>query len=183
MTHWCALMYAPILTYMDASQRTAGAWVGLKEAAQLTGRDTSTITRAANKGRLSCRKGTSGRREYDVAELEREYGPLTTSDGARTGAKTVQRTVMHDALQRVHDAEKAAMQREIEVMKERQGELKNQMDDLRTDRNHWREQAELHTRLLADMREQAEKDAEAAQKAQEVLEEKRRGFWRRLFGG
>ena len=50
--------------------------VGLTEAARLTGKDQSTITRACQSGRLSFTKDESGNRMFDLAELERVYGPL-----------------------------------------------------------------------------------------------------------
>lgn len=133
------------------------AAVGLTEAAKLTGKNPSTITRARRKGRLSARTDESGTALFDIAELERVFGPLTRPDDARTSANAVQSATAHEAQQRVHDAQKQALQQQIDL-------LRDQLDDVRRDRDHWRQQA---TALLTDQR-------------REVAE--RPGWWRRWWG-
>ena len=65
--------------------------VGLTEAARLTGKDASTITRACNSGRLSFTKDEAGNRIFDIAELERVYGPLRTPEEQRAGSVCLDR--------------------------------------------------------------------------------------------
>jgi len=50
------------------------AMLGLSEAARLVGRDVSTLHRAMASGRLSYTKDANGKRQLDVAELERVFG-------------------------------------------------------------------------------------------------------------
>ena len=50
--------------------------VGLNQAARLTGKDASTITRACHTGCLSFAKDENGSWTFEIAELERVYGPL-----------------------------------------------------------------------------------------------------------
>lgn len=141
------------------------ATVGLTEAARLTGKNASTITRSRRSGKLSARADGNGNALFDVAELERVFGPLRCPDDAGTSANSVQGTMAHDALTRMHDAEKAALRQQIEGLQERLREKDALIEDTRRDRDHWRQQA---TALLTD------------QRTNEIKE--RRSWWRQLWG-
>lgn len=166
----------------------------LGQAEKATGRRKSTILNAINKGRISAKKDEQGHWQIDPAELHRVYPPDSSNstknstsndiEPHETGNEIIELRVQNEALrERISDKDKTIGDLEAGRERERR-QLESAIDDLRSDRDHWREQAERHTRLLADMREKADKDAEAAQKAQQALEEeKRRGFLRRLFGG
>ena len=147
------------------------ALIGITDAAKLTGRNASTITRAANQGRLSFHKDSAGRRVFDVAELERVFGKLRNPEEVTHSAEAVQSTNAHSAEfrmhERVHEAEKTALEREIELLRERMQEMKDQLDDMRDDRDHWRRQAETHIRLLTDQREEQVKREEQLQREAE----------------
>jgi hypothetical protein len=125
--------------------------VGLTEAARLTGKDASTITRACNSGRLSFTKDEAGNRMFDMAELERVYGTLRTPEEQAPDAPGLDLTALHDAELRAKDAEIAALQREKRL-------LEDVITDLRQDREKWQQQAGQVTRLLTDQRKQAEED-------------------------
>ena len=58
--------------------------VGLTEAARLTGKDASTITRACQAGRLSFNKDETGQRMFEMAELERVFGKLRSPEEQRS---------------------------------------------------------------------------------------------------
>lgn len=124
--------------------------VGLLEASRLTGRSPSTITRAVNKGKLSCQQDqATGTRTFDPAELQRWCGALNaparddarapsgTSAGSAESSNGDSATVreLRTALEHVHS-------REL-------GRLEEMVRDLREDRDHWRAQAEQAQRLLA----------------------------------
>lgn len=125
--------------------------VGLTEAARLTGKDASTITRACNSGRLSFTKDEAGSRMFDVAELERVYGTLRTPEEQAHDAPGLDLTTLHDAELRAKDAEITALRREKRL-------LEDVITDLRQDREKWQQQAGQVTRLLADQRELAERN-------------------------
>lgn len=156
---------------MNASKQHS-ALMGITDAAKLTGRNASTITRAANQGRLSFHKDSAGRRVFDVAELERVFGKLRNPEEGTHSAEAVQNTNAHSAEfrmhERMHGAEKTALEREIELLRERMQEMKDQLDDMRDDRDHWRQQAETHIRLLTDQRaEQVKREEQLQREAEE----------------
>ena len=121
--------------------------VGLNEAARLTGKDASTITRAGQAGRLSFSKDESGNRMFDLAELGRVYGPLRKPEEHPHLATTAAIT---EALERAHTAEVTGLQREMR-------RLEAQMRLLETQCSQLQEQANQLTRLLTDQRAQAER--------------------------
>jgi chromosome segregation ATPase len=134
----------------ENTEKEPAMQVGLTEAARLTGKDASTITRACNSGRLSFMRDDAGNRIFDVAELERVYGKLRTPEEQQAhDALGQDLTALHEAELRAKDAEIAALQREKRL-------LEDVIADLRRDREKWQEQAGQVTRLLTDRREQEE---------------------------
>jgi hypothetical protein len=125
--------------------------VGLTDAARMTGKDQSTITRACQSGRLSFTKDESGNRMFDLAELERVYGPLRKPEEQTDPVPTAGITALTEALERAHTAEVTGLQREIR-------RLEDQVRLLETQCSQWQGQASQITRLLTDQREQAERD-------------------------
>jgi septal ring factor EnvC (AmiA/AmiB activator) len=123
--------------------------VGLNEAARLTGKDASTITRACQAGRLSFSKDESGNRMFDLAELERVYGPLRKPEEQTVPTANI--AAATEALERAHAAEVNGLQREIR-------RLEDQVRLLETQCSQWQSQASQITRLLTDQREQAKRD-------------------------
>lgn len=117
------------------------------QAAEATGKNVATITRAIKSGKLSATKDTSGAWQIDGAELSRVY-PLRTQSlqnlTMQNGANPAQRDKL---------AEDNALREELAALRERD-KLKDtllenyvaQMADLKEDRDKWRQQA---TNLLA----------------------------------
>ena len=144
--------------------------VGLTEAAALTGKSPSTLPRAAKAGRLSSTQDAQGRTVYDVAELERAYGPLKAPDVARNDAPAMQSNAAQQDAHRAHEAEKAALERLI-------GHLETANRDLTTERDRLLgiiEEQGQQVGLLTDQRPKEPAPPEP---------EPPKGFFRRLFGG
>ena len=142
------------------------AKVGLKEAAELTGKARSTIVRAHKRGAISVHKDNAGRTVYEVSELERFFGPLNTEEVARNVAEATKRTPEQQATQRVLEQENEALKRDNARLEEMLSEVRQERDRTRADLDDWKRQAQA---LLTD------------QRAKET--ETKPGFWRRLFGG
>ncbi len=126
--------------------------VGLTEAAELTGKNPSTLTRAVNAGKLSATQAPDGTRTFMIAELERWAGKLRTPGEPRTDALEVQRTDVHDALEEARAGQIASLEREIRRLEET-------VEETRKERDHWRQHAEGAQRLLTF---QTEKGTELA---------------------
>lgn len=122
-------------------------FVTLAEAARLTGRNASTITRSVNKGKVSCQTDENGQRVFDPSELERAFGLLRTSEkegsGASADANAQVGTILHEEIKHLHEREIALMHEQVRIMH-------SQVEDLRKDRDHWRQQA---TYLLEDKKQ------------------------------
>jgi len=113
------------------------ALVTLRVAAELTGRDRSTLNRAIENGKLSATKNELGRYLIDPAELERVYGSLRVP-------------AMHsNAPPEDAQTESSASSRELELMRELLESERSAHERERTsferDRRTWEEQ---HARLL-----------------------------------
>ena len=122
-----------------------------QQAAELTGKNRTTIWRACKTGKLSATKTDTGDFLIDPAELERVYGTLRMPQPA---------TSLHvDALQ--PDAplnETNVLRREVELLREQLRTLAADKDDLRAERDRLLgvlERNAEHMKLLTDQREQA----------------------------
>lgn len=127
-------------------QYTAG------QAAQATGKNIATITRAIKSGKISAQKDVAGAWRIDASELHRVF-PLSAQDLRKTKMQS-------DAspLQEQSKSQMAALEEELAALRERaaaQSELlqerANQIVDLKEDRDHWRHQA---TNLLVNSQSQ-----------------------------
>ena len=154
--------------------------VGLNEAARLTGKDQSTITRACQSGRLSFTKDESGNRMFDLAELERVYGPLRKPEEQTDPAPTADIAAITEALERARAAEVTGLQREIR-------RLEDQVRLLETQCSQWQGQASQITRLLTDQRESRRERARQEREDRQRQQEPERGTLAQrlkfVFGG
>jgi hypothetical protein len=137
--------------------------VGLTEAARLTGKDASTITRACQAGRLSFNKDETGQRMFEMAELERVFGKLRSSEEQRPeGQGDETPAAVIEAIERAHLAEVSGLQREIR-------RLEDLVDVLKAQCGQWQGQASQITHLLTDQRAQAVKDTERTARLEEAI--------------
>ena len=129
-------------------------YLTLGEAAKNTKKSKATILNAIRKGRISAKKNDAREWQIDPAELHRVYPPVSLNslkgvDGEHH--QTPSNTNINSALEK-----------EIELLRERLEEkdksisdLRQDREDLRKDRDHWRDQAERTSLLLTDQREKS----------------------------
>jgi hypothetical protein len=116
-----------------------------KQAADETGKSKATILKAIKTGRLSGSKDDKGEWQIDPAELFRVYQHAPTDSQSSAPAHTTEHGGLSVELAAVRD--KLATL-EHERQRER-GQLESQIDDIKQDRDFWRQQA---TALLTDQR-------------------------------
>lgn len=121
----------------------------LRTAAKACGMGKTAIYNAIKSGKLSAIKGAGGSYEIDPAELHRVFPPALSEQ--QNGQNRPDR----DSLENTHLREKIQL-------------LESVLDDLKADRDHWRQQA---TALLTNQQQPAP-----------PTETARPGLWRRLFG-
>lgn len=138
------------------------AKLSASKAAKAAGVSLPTISRAIKSGKMSAEKVEGGGFLIDTSELFRVFPPVTR-EGNDTPVVLGSET----------PNESGVLQVEIKMLRERLADKDGVIDDLREDRDKWREQAERSTRLLAN-----QSTAPAPQATQE-----RPSVWRRLFGG
>jgi excisionase family DNA binding protein len=141
------------------------ATLSLGQAAKLAGIGKTTLTRAIKAGRISAERLDDGSYRIDPSELARVY-PVTLATPetvSATGDVAHRETLTRDTQDTAETLAKlAALDAQIEGLKEIVRRLDDQARDLREDRDQWRAQAENATRLLTDQRP--------------------RPWWRRLVG-
>jgi hypothetical protein len=127
--------------------RDAMGTLGLRQAAQQAGVSKSTISRAIRSGRLSAARNDDGGFAIDPAEVFRVY-PVAPH-------RSSHRSVGQDAPPSATDATASAAASHTAVIEAQLvgarhliDLLKSQVEDLRGDRDGWRQQAETAQRLL-----------------------------------
>jgi hypothetical protein len=118
----------------------------LAEAAKETGLTKPAIFKAIKNGKISASKDERGQWMVDPAELFRVYDPVSKKETAEP------QTANLSLLLKLKELES-----KLEVTDKRLLDKDREIDDLRTQRDHWRTQAEQITRLLTDGREQDKK--------------------------
>lgn len=138
----CGAMPFPVAK-REPSLDTAGTMpeMTLSEAAAWAGKGRPAILKALQKGTISGRKDEGGQWRIDPAELARVYKPGNTQDRS----SVVPRSTL-DIAQKAQET--AGKDRELTLLREMLAEVRNERDDVRQDRDRWREQAEAQTRLL-----------------------------------
>lgn len=120
----------------------------LGQAAKAAGISKSTLSKAVHNGRVSARKTETGSFEIDPAELFRVYP-------ANAGVFVANSSPERDRTPRDPPSEhpdSAALNAEIEGLKAQLRMMQGFVDDLKEDRDNWREQAKATQRLLEDQR-------------------------------
>jgi hypothetical protein len=105
----------------------------LQQAATATGLNKSTVLRAIKAGKISATRNESGEWQVEPVELHRVYPPVAAA-AERTGATPRDATADAPALAIAH--QRAAL------AEERLTELKALLEDMRADRDAWRDQAQ-----------------------------------------
>jgi excisionase family DNA binding protein len=118
----------------------------LAEAAKETGLTKPAIFKAIKNGKISASKDERGQWMIDPAELFRVYDPVSKKETEEP------QTANFSLLLKLKELES-----KLEVTDKRLLDKDREIDDLRTQRDHWRTQAEQITRLLTDGREQDKK--------------------------
>jgi len=122
------------------SKRGEKIMLSLSEAATAAGIAKSTIWRAIKTGRISAIRTVTGTYKVDPAELFRVFHAMPTNGEMKQSAMAVETGAM------------AALDAQISALKEVSSLLKEQLEDIRKDRDAWRTQAESNQRLLTDAR-------------------------------
>ena len=117
------------------TRRGTPAELSLTQAAIATGKSKSTINRAIKSGKLSATRHEDGSYAIDGAELSRVFHIGTPFGSEWVGAEPQAEPVKTATLEAENAALRAALDREREAL-----------DDLRADRDAWKQQA---TALLA----------------------------------
>ena len=133
-------------------------YLSLGQAAKETGKSKSVISKALESGKLSYLEKTNAGYKIDPAELFRVF-PRTLENGKKERLETHK-----------DDLENTFLRRENEL-------LRQQLDDLKEDRDKWRQQA---TNLLTHQPHKPEAKAEPAPTIQS--DPSKSGLWVRLFG-
>ena len=107
-------------------------------AAKATGLNKSTVLRAIKSGKVSAAKNEHGEWQIDPAELHRVYPPVADAP-RRTSAEQ-----RHATLGQAD----AVLEAQIASLKEVAALMRDQLEDVRNDRDAWRSQAEGNQRLL-----------------------------------
>lgn len=128
--------------------------VGINQAARLTGKNKSVIWRDTKAGKLSSTLDGKGKTVYNLAELERVYGQLR-----EPSSETVAPVVAGNQLQLDYEREKLEMK--LQFLERELSLVKEQIFELKDDRDQWRDQAQTALRALP--RPAAATDAETVQ--------------------
>jgi len=147
----------------DQGVTSVMAKLSLGQAAKLAGVGKTTLSRAIKAGKISANRRDDGSYEIDPAELGRVYE--IKSETPETVTAT--RPVVHHTTPAV--TPDAAMQTELTGARQLIELLKAQVEDLRGDRDGWRQQAETTQRLLTHVQQASEPSAA-------------RPWWKRLAG-
>lgn len=134
----------------------------LGEAATATGMSKAALSKAIKQGRISARRKegrNDGALEIDPAELHRVYPPVDTKPP----------TSEHERIQETL-SENARLQAKVDALGELLEQVKAERDDLRKDRDHWRQQAtNLLTHQPANQNPSPRQEAPAKRGAWPVL--------------
>jgi hypothetical protein len=125
----------------------------LSQAAKESGKSKSVLLGAIKSGRISASRNDLNQWQIDPAELFRVY-PLERQENGQKEQNRPNQEQQENALLRV----------QISYLEKQLATATAVADDLRTDRDHWRQQA---TALLTDQRKPTGRGF---------------GFWSRLFG-
>lgn len=117
------------------------AKVGPQRAAELTGRSKSTVQRAMKAGKLSYEIDNAGRRVIDVSELERVFG-FAPQGAVEAPAAVAVATVEAELEKAAVMIETERMKMRIRMLEDQLDVAKEQIEDLKSQRDQWQKQAQ-----------------------------------------
>jgi hypothetical protein len=113
------------------------AKVGIQKAADLSGKSKATIQRAMKSGRLSFEVDEAGEKVIDMSELERVYGPFSSKSANESEA------IIRAELQRAQEMlEMERIKMRVRGLEDQLHMTKEQLDDMREQRDLWQKQAQ-----------------------------------------
>jgi len=122
--------------------------IGASKAAKIANVARSTIYKDMDDGKLSFTVGSKGKKIINVSELERVYGNLNLPDNKKTSDNVRERqnrTAKKDSSDSVLSVEikmlREQIQRVDKMNEHERDRLEKQIEDLRADRDKWREQS------------------------------------------
>lgn len=136
------------------------AWHTLQNALKMTGRSRSQFYRDMRAGLVSYRTGQGGRREFESSELIRAYGELKQNETSERHTQGQE--------EKQHDQQTERIFQELNEMKQC---LTLMLED--------KQAQDTERRRQEAKREQLQNEIEQLRQALE--QEKKRGFWARLF--
>jgi predicted DNA-binding protein (UPF0251 family) len=124
------------------------------QAAKQAGVSKATLSRAIKSGKISANKNDKGGWDIDPAELFRVY-PATPATGAGNGAMKRNATPANSPDETPETvASMARLEAEVHGLKAQMELMREQLDDMKIQREKWQDQAQSAQRLLTDMRPQ-----------------------------
>jgi len=125
---------------LRGTKRGEKVMLSLSEAATAAGIAKSTIWRAIKVGKISAIRTVTGSYQIDPAELFTRVSAMPKNCEMKQPALAIETGAV------------AALEGQISLLKEVSSLLKEQLEDVRKDRDAWRIQAESSQRLLVDAR-------------------------------
>jgi len=149
--------------------------VSLNAAAKLAGVSKSTISKAIKSGTLSYSDRTAAGYQIEISELERVY-PITSPSISEPAVSRSSGPIANPL--ELANANQLLMQR-LEAAAEQQRRTDAVLEDVREDRDRWRQQAAA---LLSDQRSRPTTQAEGYEGETSLPAPPAPGFWSRLLG-
>ena len=124
----------------------------LRQAAEQVVASKSSIARALKSGRLSADRDDKGAWAIDPAELFRVFDPIEGGpDRDTSGTRSMGQFGPPSGTVLDHLGT-GALEAQVEGLKAQLSLMREQVDDAKHDRDHWRDQAKVANQLLADLR-------------------------------
>lgn len=141
------------------------AWHTIQDTLKLTGKSRSQLYRDMTKGLVSYRTGQDGRREFETSELIRVYGELNIKETPKRHRKG-----------HPENNDNSPENPQLEAIRKQLSDFQQSITLMLEDKTA----REIERRQLDEERERMQ--AEITRLAEALEQEKKRGFWSRLFG-
>ena len=140
------------------------AWHTVQDALKLTGKSRSQLYRDMTKGLISYRTGKNNRREFETSELIRAYGELRTPETPKRHSKGQS----ENGSIREENPQLEAIQQKLDALQET---VTLMLED----------KIARETENPVQEEERNQLQAEISRLTDALAQEKKRGFWSRLF--